>query len=336
MLQKFAVFLLLVSSLICFTVLLGCGQQATTTSSKNLTFSIKADFSRSGGRALSVKSFASYPEVFITPDRYLIALKSAKLTKAGTSEVVELFDYSSLESCVIESFSSNEVKEIVITTKEIEATNYETLKLEVYWVQERFPIKSGTSETVPASTEAPVMKNIRIYLSDDKAVESWRSVSSDTEHHQGDLTIVGIDETTELGWFFPPADFSGTKPRPGSPDTDGYAGNQNLDKGDPTTGHDRGPNGNNEDWGGRTATGEIVGLHPEDIFIAEIPLSDLDLSAVSKLLVRFDVKNTWVFNDVDQDGYFSPGFVTGEAGDDANDIDKGWGPLLPNITFEVF
>ncbi|OGB87654.1 hypothetical protein A3H38_04100 [candidate division WOR-1 bacterium RIFCSPLOWO2_02_FULL_46_20] len=335
MIKKIGVFFWLISSLICFAVLSGCGQQATT-SSNNLTLSVKADFSRAGGRALSVKSFASYPEVFITPDRYLIALKSAKLTKTGTSDVVVLFNYPSLESCVVESFSSNEVKEIVITTAEVAAADYETLKVEVYWVQQRFPIKSGTSESVSASTEAAVMKNIRIYLTDDHAAESWRAVGDNNAHHQGDLTIIGTDEATELGWFFPPADFSGKKPRPGSPDTDGYAANQNLDKGDPTTLHDRGPNGNNDDWGGRTAAGDIAGRHPEDIFIAEIPLSDLDLSAVSKLLVRFDVKNTWVFNDVDGDGYFSPGFITGEAGDDANDETKGWGPLLPNISFEAF
>ena len=172
MIKKIGVFFLLVSSLICFTVFSGCGQQATTTSSKSLTLSLKVDFSRPGGKALSVKSFASYPEISITPDRYLIALKSAKLTKAGTSEVVELFNYSSLESCVIESFSSNEVKEIVITTKEVASANYEALKVEIYWVQQRFPIKSGTSESVPASTEAAVLKNIRIYLSDDKTAET--------------------------------------------------------------------------------------------------------------------------------------------------------------------
>lgn len=315
----------------------GCGQQTTTTANRqNITLALKADFSKEGVSASSLRAWAVYPEVSITPNRYLIALKSAKLTKVGTTDVVELFNYASLESCVVEEFSSNEVKEVVITSAEVASANYESLVVEVYWVQERIPIKAGTSEVVPASTEAVVMKNIRIYLTDDHAAESWRAVANNNAHHQGDLTIIGADESTELGWFFPPADFSGKKPRPGSSDTDGYAANLNLDKGDPTTGHDRGPFGDNEFWGGRLATKEVTGLHPENIFAATLPLGNLDFSSISKLLVRFDVKDTWLFADVDGDGYFSPGLITGEAGDDANSLSKGWGPLLPNVSFEAY
>jgi hypothetical protein len=335
MLQKFSAFLLLVSSLICFTVLLGCGQQATTTSSRSVMLSVKADFTRAGVRASAVRSFATYPEIFITPDRYLIALKSAKLKKTGTTEVVTIFNYSSLESCVIESFSSSEVKEIVVSTAEITPADYDALQVEVYWVQMKFPIKAGTSETVPASTEAPIMRNIRIYLTDDQAAENWRSIAGNNEHHQGDLTIIATDESAEIGWFYPPADFSGKTPRPGSPDTDDYGANLNLDKGDSVTGHDRGPFGDNAFWGGRLATGEVAGKHPENIYLAVLPLPDVDFNSISKMTIRFDVKNTWAFNDVDGDGYFSPGYITGEAGDDANTTSKAWAPLLPNISFEA-
>ena len=264
--RKFVVVFIVLVVVFVVVQIFGCGRQMTFSNNRQLTLTLQADFSKPGVRASSVRSLAVYPEVFITPDSYLIALKSAVLTIKGTTEVVELFNYSLLDSSLIEKFSSNEVKEVTITSKDLAPLDYEFLKIEVYWVQERFPIKSGTSETAPAKLETPAMKNIRIYFTDDKAVESSRNVSSNTEHHQGDLTIIGTDETTELGWFFPPADFSGQKPRPGSPDTDGYAANLNLDKGDPITGHDRGPFGDNEFWGGRLATGEITGTHPENIY----------------------------------------------------------------------
>ena len=264
---------------------------------KNISLVLSSSFTKSPTGKYGSLSYRvpfvdddQYPDAFITPSEYSVALKRVSLIKSDNTKV-DLINKSNLTSSIKLDFI-NDNAEQKLGINGISAGQYKGLYFEIYYLQMKFPINN-------------VERNIRIYLSDDE-------VSGEGQHHQGDITIID-NNGQEIGWFVGPADFSGTKPRP-------Y--NLNYSGIDPQTGHDRGPFGDQQFWNVD---------QPEDIFNYTV-LVDINVTTINKIKISFNVKDTWFYDDVDQNGIFSPG---PNPGDDANAVGKHWSPIFPGIDIVI-
>ena len=180
----------------------------------------------------------------------------------------------------------------------IPAGEYGSVKIEIYYLQMRVQIHTGD--------RGNEYRNMRIYLSDDGAEGG--------EHKQGDVTQV--DEAgKEYGWLF------------------GENQSPNFDPVTPrTSAYTAGGNGTSwYNFAGKSAQnygpfGDVTFMEnaPKPVYNAVVPFTFVD-SEGTILVVDFNVKETWQFEDKSSDGIFGP--------DDLDAVNPTrWSLVYPQIT----
>ena len=245
---------------------------------------------------------------FETPRNFKVAFKSMGLiNQAG--EKVYLFNKSTLaESIVYDVINPKVLGEMIIPQG-----TYTSAFAEVYyyWLDMQMYNEGEYSQ-------------FRIYMSDDNRAHATAG------HHQGDVTITDINNS-ELGWLDPSAKWLGSdaiavRLEPLDVDVPMYAATKDVN-----TSRQRGPFGSTEFWDNEL-------LHPNDIFTLTENIT-LTVAKESKMQLTFKVKNSWYFEDYNNDGIFGAGEHTnGLSGDnriiEAGDANASWAPLLgiPTLT----
>ncbi|MDO8520456.1 MAG: hypothetical protein Q7T11_09915, partial [Deltaproteobacteria bacterium] len=161
----------------------------------------------------------------ITPETYALAIKRATLFSddEDTNGIDLVEDTGTLGESELIDFTPTETSETIVTIDpaDLTAGTYDGIEVEIYYFQMRFEIGGE-------------MTNVRIYMSDDDFDAEAATRSGLGPHHQGDITFIDDDETTELGWIDSnwSADALATDER--GDDQNGAGGM------DDETGHDRG------------------------------------------------------------------------------------------------
>jgi len=213
-----------------------------------------------------------------TPDNYYIALKSATMVgKDGTTDF-KLFTESKLSDSFVFDFTNKNIKKSLLKGSNIPEGKYSSMKLEIYYLQMKLPI---------STKERGVEKrNIRIYLSDDAETENG-------VHQPGDMTQID-DNGQERGWLLG----EGQTPNmdPVTPRTAAY-----TNEGAGQVWYDfAGKNG--KDYG---PFGDVNFMNeaPHPIFNVILPITFSESSGAN-LIVEFNVKDCWNFQDKNGDGNF--------------------------------
>ena len=226
----------------------------------------------------SLKSALDLPLTKVTPDHYVISLKSATLIGAEGTEDYQLFKYDKLSDALQFDFTDENIKESLLQGDSIPDGDYNAIKIEIYWLQMLIPIK-----TIDRGTE---YRNFRIYLSDDAEFETGL-------HQPGDLTQ--IDENgREIGWLLGEGQYPNMDPV--APRISAYTA-----EGDGVSWYDfAGKNG--ADYG---PFGDVAFMNaaPHPIYNTIVPFTFID-GAGENLIVEFNVENCWQFEDKSGDGYF--------------------------------
>lgn len=219
---------------------------------------------------------------YLTPQSFKIALKRLTFIKDNQPFHI-ISDTGTLAQAVVYDLSTV----LTLPEKALPAGNYTGVEAEIYYYEITMPINDPSSNTT-----------IRIYLSDDDF-----PAEGSLGHHQGDITLVN-GSGVELGWVGVAVPWTTgnlqTNPssinRPGS--TDGE------------TGHQRGLYGNAQMWD-QSQFSQGTGM---DIYLLsaqfQMTISGNSSSAVT---FTFPVKDSWFFEDFDNDQLFDPCQNTSDA-----------------------
>lgn len=319
---------------------LGCGSGSTNTSSTNVTVSVraKADFDTSVSPILSrainlVKEakLTTCPDPapslddpqyatgldcdgdsgainFVTPTTFKVAIKKLTFIKDDDTTVDIIPDTGTLTASEVYNLTS----EITIspTDLSLSAGTYPTVEGEIYYYEITMEINSEDN-----------IQTIRVYLSDDDFL-SEEGVGLG-HHHQGDITLIDSDGT-ELGFVMEDSLWN----------ADNLAAERGNINGagltDAETQHKRGLFGNTDLWNQENFNQGTS----QDIYTFSEPLNLEITDASEAVLITFDVKDSWFYEDFDttapENAIFNPcvnGNQDGCGGE--------WAPIfnLPNITF---
>lgn len=334
------------------SILMGCGDSSTTTTTTGLNFTTTADFTASASESFSaLKALtATCAEredptaeddptladgvdcdgddgivAHLTPSQYSLAFKrvTLKSSEGADGDIDLIADTGTLAQSEVIDFTSADASESVITIEpgDLTAGTYAGIEAELYYFQLTFPV-SGTTQTV------------RFYMSDDDFVSE-----GSLGHHQGDITFINADGT-EAGWVdstWLTENLATTR----STEQNGAGGE------DEETGHFRGFFGNAAFW---NAADQVQG-NSQDIYLMTLdfdtPLEVPDpatITGLTTITATFSVADTFFFED------FSPygtgddantsflGFWPDEGGDAGGDAacladdtcNSSWAPLTPS------
>lgn len=253
----------------------------------------------------------------ITPTQYLLAVKRVTLFSddATTAELDLLEDTGTLANSEVINFTPDSTSETVVTVNptDLTAGTYDGIKVEIYYFQMTFPIGGVT-------------RNVRIYMSDDDFTSEAANRIGLGPHHQGDITFIDDDGTTELGWI--DFNWNDTLASSHGDDQNGAAGD------DPETGHARGFFGDADFWNttlltqGTTQDVYIYQVRFDESFTIPDPSTITDLTMIT---ATFSIADTFFYEDFDPVG---SGF-SGGTGSDAVNPDGGWAPLEPTASVTV-
>ena len=241
---------------------------------------------------------AGIPFTKETPTIYNIGLKSATLIGNNGTSNLELFNKPNLSSSLVFDFTNNSAAYSILNGKTIPKGSYSAIEFEVYYLQMNIAIAT--------TTRGIERRNFRIYLSDDADTEGGL-------HKTGDMTQ--INNSLEIGWLM------GNKVKP------------NMDPCSPRSlAYSSDGNGVNWfDFAGKSAKDfgpfgnlEFVKNAPHPIFKTKTNFTLVNGNG-SKLVIDFNVADSWQFQDNSGDGIFGP-----------QDLDSvtptGWHMAMPVIT----
>jgi len=233
-----------------------------------------------------------------TPQNYFIALKSVTVMgKNGTADIL-LFDKADLSSSFVFDFMDNNTVHSLLKGTTIPEGEYSTIKIEVYYLQMNIAIATAS--------RGVERRNIRIYLSDDTENEQGL-------HQPGDMTQ--INNGQEIGWLLGENQIPNMDPVTPRDAAYTYSGDgtswYNFNE---KSGEDFGPFGDVDFW--TTA--------PQPIYSTLVNFNYIDKNG-SSLVLDFNVKDCWQFEDKDSNGSFG-------AGDIDPEDPTLWHMQLPGVT----
>ncbi|MCK9414101.1 MAG: hypothetical protein M0Q53_17500 [Prolixibacteraceae bacterium] len=214
-----------------------------------------------------------------TPTSYNIGLKSATLVGKNGTANVELFNKSNLSSSLVFDFTNNTTAYSLLNGKTIPNGSYSAIEFEVYYLQMNIAIAT--------TTRGIERRNFRIYLSDDAETEGGL-------HQPCDMTQ--INNSQEVGWLMGKTampNMDPASPRSAAYSSDGNGVNWYVFGG--KSAKDYGPFGNLE----------FVKNAPHPIFKTKTNFTLVEGSG-SKIVIDFNVNNSWQFEDKNGDGIFGP------------------------------
>lgn len=316
MVKKLSVFILLLSALL----LSACGGSSDSSSDgssannddktvKSTRFVLEADYTSPW-----VKNFVKEAQVEgqdqdgdggvwteITPTNFKVAIKRVKLIQNDGTVLDLIPDAGTLANSQVYDLSTDS---ITVSADEIPNGTYQYIEFEIYYFQ------ITMNMNIPAAEQT-----IRVYMSDDNF-----PAEGELGHHQGDITLINADVTTEAGWA-----------RGGEPwtvnhvDTTRTAAQNGAAGTDTETGHDRGFFGDSTFWNnGYSGVFDPEQGANQDIFTVNSPIGltvedDTDIT----ISLIFHLTDTWGFEDFDPEGTDGHGIFNPGAGGvtDANDLD---------------
>ena len=234
---------------------------------------------------------------YITPSSFKVAVKKLTFYKDDNEALEVIPDSGSLA----EANAYDLTTPVTLFQEDLPAGNYSSVEAEFYYYEIEIPINNPS-----------VIQAIRIYLSDDDFPQEGSQ-----GHHQGDITFIDPNGN-EIGWVPEglawEADSLLTESR----------GNINGSGGtDPETGHLRGLYGNADLW---NQTDFMQG-DSQDIFTLYQNLALTIDSADKTITFSFNVKDSWFYEDFDNDQTFNPC----ENTDDACAEGSEWSPIFPEV-----
>ena len=285
--------ILLIAALVIGT-LTSCEKEEEITTIKNIEdVNLKVTFSNT--KAINgLKS--DIPITKETPINYFVALKSAKLLGQNGTSDFELFNEPDLSSSFVFDYTDENTVHSLLKGQNIPEGDYSAIKIEIYYLQMNIAI---------ATRDRGVeRRNLRIYLSDDAETEGGL-------HQRGDLTQ--INNGQEIGWLLGEGQMPNMDPV--APRTAAYTHPHNgawynfAGK----NGKDYGPFGDMN----------FANNSPHPIYHTTV---NFNLSGNgTNLVLNFNVKDCWQFEDKSGDGVFG-----------AADIDPikptKWHMELPEMT----
>lgn len=338
------------SLLVFCLVLAACGGSSTTTTTTTATTGLRlvsaGDFESSASASLSAlvrtvttETCADVPDLVgdqfdpaladgsdcdedggvvahITPTSYSLAIKRASLFSddADTADLDLVADTGTLGNSELIDFTPTASSDTVVTIDPADLTAgiYDGIEIEMYYFQMTFEIGGVT-------------RNVRIYMSDDDFDGEAATRSGLGPHHQGDITFIDDDGTTELGWI----DFTWS---------DTLVSERGADQNgaglvDDETGHDRGFFGDRDFWGNDLF---VQGAN-QDIYLNQLrfdtslTIDPETMTGLTTITATFSIADTFFYEDFDPIG---TGFSGGD-GSDAVNPDGGWAPLEPTATLSV-
>jgi len=213
---------------------------------------------------------------FLTPQTFKVAIKRLSFVKSDGSVDVVPDSGTLIQSTVFDITSQITISDLTLTEG-----LYTSVEAEIYYYEITMPINSSPTIT----------QSIRVYLSDDDF-----PAEGSLGHHQGDITL--LDQNgVELGWVGVAVPWTQaglqTDPalvtRPGGTDAE--------------TGHQRGLFGNGDLW---DQTSFQQGSS-RDVFLISVPLGlTLTANLTRTVSFTFNVKDSWFWEDFDNDGNFNP------------------------------
>lgn len=212
-----------------------------------------------------------------TPENYYVALKRVTLLGINGTADFELFNEPNLASSFVFDFTSAKTVHSLLQDTNVPEGDYSSFEIDIYYLQMNIAIA-----TVDRGLER---RNFRIYLSDDAETEGGL-------HQPGDMTQINND--IEIGWLMG----EGQSPNldPVAPRQAAYTYNGEV--------------GAWYDFAGKSGEnfgpfGDIDFMNnaPHPIYSATINFNLVDQSGTN-LILNFDVKNCWQFEDKSNDGVF--------------------------------
>ena len=229
----------------------------------------------------------------VTPSQFKVACKRLSIVHEDGTTYDVISDVGALSDARIVNLAT----EVAVADIELVGGRYNQWEAEFYYYDLTIPIGS------PA-----VDRNVRIYLSDDDFPQEGNG-----GHHQGDITLIGASGQ-ELGFVMPAHtwDITNLASTRGA-----IMGGGGVDQ---ETGHKRGLYGDAGMWNQQ----QFQQGTDRDIYIL---VGGLDLVVDgdgATLVFKFDVSDTWFFEDFDGNGTFNPC----DDGIEACSAGAAWSPLL--------
>lgn len=236
---------------------------------------------------------------YITPSSFKIAFKKITFIKDSENIIEIIPDVGALADAIIYDLTS----EITISHQSLPTGNYPSFEADIYYYEIQMEINNP-----------PVLQTLRVYLSDDDF-----PAEGNLGHHQGDITFIDSDGN-EIGWVCEKWEESSLQSHRG--DINGGGGT------DPETGHLRGLYGCTNLWN----QPRFMQGSNQDIYQLSEYLG-LTIEDTSKTIIfSFNVKDTWFYEDFDNDQTFNPCDSTYDACSE----NAAWSPLFdkPDIIIQ--
>ena len=233
---------------------------------------------------------------YITPSSFKVAVKKLTFYKDDDEALEVIPDSGTLAEANAYDLSSP----VTLFQDDLPAGNYTSVEAELYYYEIEMPINN------PSATQA-----IRVYLSDDDF-----SQEGSLGHHQGDITFIDFNGD-EIGWVSEGAAWAADSLQADRGTITGAGGE------DPETGHLRGLYGNEDLWNQI----DFMQGESQDIFTLFMNL-DLAIESTDKTITfSFDVKDSWFYEDFDDDQTFNPCENTTDACAEGSE----WSPIFPEV-----
>jgi len=236
---------------------------------------------------------------YITPTSFKVAIRSLVFIDTTGQALDVIADTNTLADSIVLDLS----QPVTLETPMFPPGAYPTYRVEIYYFELQMPLYDSN-----------VLKTLRVYMSDDDF-----PTEGNLGHHQGDITLIGEDGTeqgfVDTGALWQTAFLKQTR------STINGAGGVDTE-----TGHLRGLYGDQTLW---NESDQMQG-GDQDVFQIVGPLNLVIDGSRKTVTFSFDVKDTWFFEDFDNNQLFNPcenGTQDGCGG--------AWSPLFNDPEVEI-
>jgi hypothetical protein len=237
---------------------------------------------------------------YITPSELRVAFKRLSFVHERAGAIDVIADTGTLAEALVLDLT----EPLTVATVEALSGHYVMMEAEIYYFE------------LTLDGAGP-RRIVRVYMSDDDFPGE-----GELGHHQGDITLIDEDGA-ELGFVVPAAGWTEEALSPTRGELRGGAPD------DAETGHSRGLFGDGSFWN----RGELNQGPDQDIYLLLEPISADLVGDEETVTVRFDVADTWFFEDFGDNGSFDP-CVDG-GGVEACAPGSAWGPLFAPPRIEL-
>jgi hypothetical protein len=241
---------------------------------------------------------------YITPSVFRIAVKRLTLYNAANEAVALVPDTGRLADAAVIDLTNL----VTLADTALPAAHYVRVEVELYYYEMVMPLNNP-----------PADQGLRMYLSDDDF-----AAEGNLGHHQGDITLVDAG-SHELGFAVEAMPWTIADLSPVHVDMVG-AGSTDAE-----TGHRRGLFGDEVLWN----QDAFVQGPEQDVYLMVLPV-DLSLTPTGKILnIVFNIKDSWYYEDYENDGHFAPcGNGQGHPGDACFD-GGAWAAIFPTPEVQI-